>query len=199
MDSDRTKDNHKARMDQADLCRRVELNLVLLGNGSFVKPKACFVARMEHLPLHLAYETCVCGPVQYRWILYERNHRTGEMQHFSKWFQAYVNDPTHGVSDHHLLDLAFGSQREYTSWIIMKDEVVPDEAYQNLEEIPVRLITKAKIPESLRSPAVEVDIVNAQLNQQNNTENKDESAEEDGTSEYSGSKSAYSCYSQDDE
>ncbi|MED6149167.1 hypothetical protein PIB30_059871 [Stylosanthes scabra] len=189
MDSDRTQDNQKAMMDQADLCRWLQELRLLDGYASNLSR------------------------------LYEGIHGTGDMQHFSKWFQAYVNDPIHGVSDPQILNLAYGPLREYTSWTMTKvrsnwrvaikckpegriespDEVVQDEAYQNIEEIPVRLITKTEILESLRTPAGEVDIVIAQVNQRNNIENKDEIVEDDGTNKDNGSESADSHSSQDNE
>ncbi|MED6199782.1 hypothetical protein PIB30_079092, partial [Stylosanthes scabra] len=135
-------------------------------------------------------------------------HGLGDMQHFSKWFQAYLSDPSNGVIDPQMLNLAFGPIREYTSWttdnigVYMKGDagqaqnarqlyymqysgrgrsnwrvvvkckpwgrfeskevVIMDEAYQNVDKIPVRLITETEISETLRSPAKEMDIMNAQ-------------------------------------
>ncbi|MED6209473.1 hypothetical protein PIB30_055006 [Stylosanthes scabra] len=78
-----------------------------------------------------------------------------------------------------------------------QEVVIQDEAYQSTEEIPVRVITKTEIPETLRSSALEVDIiVNAQLP---NTENEDESEEDEGNNEDNGSASADSLSTQDDE
>ncbi|MED6172848.1 hypothetical protein PIB30_053777 [Stylosanthes scabra] len=250
--------------------------------------------RCQHYPFSTNWEI---------WGLYEEIHGTGDMQHFSKSFQAYVNDPTHGVVDPQILNLAFGPLREYTSCTMMKvnrmkfqthsnargrildnmgvylkgdagqgecdwygmlneilelkysgepknrvvlfrcvmlnmthsywlrmrakciicnipvredrnggsqlnanqggkiesqDEVVPDETYQNLEEIPVRLINETEIPVSLSSPAGEVDIVNVPVNEQNNPESEEETADEDGTNE-PGSDSAELHSSQEDD
>jgi len=47
MDSDRTKDNHKARLDLAEFCRRPDLNLVPLGEGRWAKPKGSYVLTLE--------------------------------------------------------------------------------------------------------------------------------------------------------
>ncbi|MED6142314.1 hypothetical protein PIB30_112437, partial [Stylosanthes scabra] len=52
----------------------------------------------------------------FRW--YEGMH--ADVQQFSKWFQAYVNDPANGVTNPLLLNLAFGPNLEYTSWTQMK-------------------------------------------------------------------------------
>ncbi|MED6138042.1 hypothetical protein PIB30_070622 [Stylosanthes scabra] len=51
-------------------------------------------------------------------LWYEGMH--GDMQQFSKWFQAYVNDPANMVTDPLLVNLAFGPNLEYTSWTQMK-------------------------------------------------------------------------------
>ncbi|MED6187830.1 hypothetical protein PIB30_080214, partial [Stylosanthes scabra] len=75
--------------------------------------------------------------------------------------------------------------------------VVQDEAYQSTEEIPVRVITETGIPKTLRSSALDVDIIaSAQLP---NTENEDENEEDEGNSEDNGSASADSLSPQDDE
>ncbi|XP_025665201.1 uncharacterized protein [Arachis hypogaea] len=142
MDTDRTKDNEKARLDLAELCKRPDLHLRHVGDNCWSKPKAAYtltseqqqdvyrwvqqlrfldgyasnLARcsltelsqffkdlcsttlkvhdlevmeqnipiilckleriflpgffnvMEHLPIHLAYEARMYGPVQYRWM-----------------------------------------------------------------------------------------------------------------------------------
>ena len=39
---DRTKDNERARLDMAQICRRPWLQLEPLGNGRYVKPKATY-------------------------------------------------------------------------------------------------------------------------------------------------------------
>ncbi|MED6147012.1 hypothetical protein PIB30_040048 [Stylosanthes scabra] len=54
------------------------------------------------------------------------------------------------------------THKDYRITEINHNEVVLDEAYQNLEEIPVRLITETEILETHSSPAGEVDIVNTQ-------------------------------------
>ncbi|MED6115257.1 hypothetical protein PIB30_088694 [Stylosanthes scabra] len=78
-----------------------------------------------------------------------------------------------------------------------QEVVVQDEAYQSTEEIPVRVITETGIPETLRSSALDVDIIaSAQLS---NTENEKESEEDEGNSEDNGSASADSLSLQDDE
>ncbi|MED6171760.1 hypothetical protein PIB30_043729 [Stylosanthes scabra] len=78
-----------------------------------------------------------------------------------------------------------------------QEVVVQNEAYQSTEEIPIRVITKTGIPETLRSSALDVDIIaSAQLP---NTENEDESEEDEGNSEDNGSASTDSLSSQDDE
>ncbi|MED6170061.1 hypothetical protein PIB30_027241 [Stylosanthes scabra] len=46
-------------------------------------------------------------------------HGPGDMQHFPKWFQAYVNDLSNGVTGPQMLNIAFGPLREYTSWTQM--------------------------------------------------------------------------------
>ncbi|MED6164944.1 hypothetical protein PIB30_094995 [Stylosanthes scabra] len=77
-----------------------------------------------------------------------------------------------------------------------QEVLVMDEAYQNAEDIPVRIITDTEPPETLRSLTGEVDIVNAQLP---NTENQDKSEVEEPNSEDNESAFVDSISTQDDE
>ncbi|MED6211636.1 hypothetical protein PIB30_075651 [Stylosanthes scabra] len=77
-----------------------------------------------------------------------------------------------------------------------QEVLTTNEAYQNADDIPVRIITDTEPPETLRSLTGEVDIVNAQLP---NTENQDESEVEEPNSEDNESASADSISTQDDE
>ncbi|MED6125507.1 hypothetical protein PIB30_069128 [Stylosanthes scabra] len=74
--------------------------------------------------------------------------------------------------------------------------LVQEEAYQNTEEISVRLINETEIPQTLTSLDGEVDIVNTQPP---HTESDDEGAVDEGSSEDNEAASAESISTEDDE
>ena len=47
MDTDRTKDNEKARLDLAELCKRPDLHLRHVGDNCWSKPKAAYTLTSE--------------------------------------------------------------------------------------------------------------------------------------------------------
>ncbi|MED6146032.1 hypothetical protein PIB30_030825 [Stylosanthes scabra] len=77
-----------------------------------------------------------------------------------------------------------------------QEVLVADEAYQNAEDIPVRIITDTGTPETLRSVTGELDIVNTQFP---NNENQIDSEVEECNSEENESASADSISTQESE
>ena len=55
-------------MLDSDKLKQMELDIpiILCKLEQFLPPS--FFDSMEHLPVHLAYEARICGPVQYRWM-----------------------------------------------------------------------------------------------------------------------------------
>ncbi|MED6152992.1 hypothetical protein PIB30_097309, partial [Stylosanthes scabra] len=77
-----------------------------------------------------------------------------------------------------------------------QEVLVQEEAYQNTEEISVRLINETEVPQMLTSPDGEVDMVNTQPR---HTESDDEGAGDEGSSDDNESASAESISTEYDE
>ncbi|XP_031131722.1 uncharacterized protein LOC116033108 [Ipomoea triloba] len=92
-----------------------------------------FFDSMEHLPIHLAYEARIAGPVQYRWMYpFERVYTEelkrsqpnisnstidGKLENeFANWFNDYAHDPSNNISNKFIKDLAKGPQRSVNTY-----------------------------------------------------------------------------------
>ncbi|XP_058758797.1 uncharacterized protein LOC131632049 [Vicia villosa] len=115
------------RMD--DLVKLDENISIIICKLERVFPPSFFDS-MEHLPIHLAKEAILGGPVQYRWMypfesIFLENHSiniedsSGRIHtEFPIWLEKYVNEETNGVTNQDIIALSRSPASMAISWNI---------------------------------------------------------------------------------